>query len=99
MQSPKKKTATFNPEGIGTLTKNKPVVYKILDSDGDNIYTGIAKRGRVEQRLREHLPKGPDPIPGGVKVRVEPKSNITEARESEARIIKRSQPKHNKKGK
>ena len=61
-------------------------------------YTGIAQRGRVQERLTEHLQGGKDPIPG-VKVRVEQMESIDAAREKEARIIKRSQPSHNKQGK
>ncbi len=94
-----KKTAKFNAAEISQLAKNKPVVYKILDSSSNNIYTGIAKRGRVEERIKEHLPGKKDQIPGGVKVKIEQKPSIGEALKSEAAIIKRSQPKHNKKGK
>ncbi|MEW7975010.1 MAG: GIY-YIG nuclease family protein [Candidatus Thiodiazotropha endolucinida] len=95
----KKKTASFDKEGIGSLAKDKPVIYKIEDKNGNNIYTGVAKRGRVEQRLNEHLYGGPDPIRGANKVRIKQKNSIKEALESEARIIKRQQPSQNKKGK
>ena len=93
------KSAGFNKDDIKNLDNNKPVVYKILDKNGDNIYTGKAKRGRVQQRLIEHLPGQQDAIRGGVKVKIEQKSSIKEAGESEERIIKRAQPKQNKKGK
>lgn len=93
------KTVKFDKEGLSKLPKDKPVVYKILNKNGDNIYTGIAKKGRVEERLAEHLPGKKDPTPGGKKVVITQKSSIGEARESEKRIIKRSQPKLNKQGK
>ena len=95
----KKKTGQFSEEGIESLAKNKPIVYRIEDDSGTNIYTGVAKRGRVEDRLKEHLPGGKDPIPGGAKVKIEQKESIAEAEKSEARIIKRAQPRYNEQGK
>ncbi len=94
-----KKCSSFDKEGIENLAKDKPVVYQIEDVKGNNIYTGVAKRGRVEDRLKEHLPGGKDPIRGGAKVKIQQKSSIDEAIKSEARIIKRQQPPQNKKGK
>ncbi len=98
MANQKTKTANFDRDGISNLPNDKPVVYKILDQSGENIYTGIAKRGRVEARLTEHLSSGPDPIPSGVKVQIQQKSSIDDARRTEALIIARSGPKHNKQG-
>jgi predicted GIY-YIG superfamily endonuclease len=95
----KKKSADFNRVGIESLAKDKPVVYKILNGKGNTLYTGVAKRGRVEERLKEHLPSGPDPVRGGKKIVIDQKSSIDEARKAEARTIKRSQPPQNKKGK
>ena len=94
-----KKTGSFDNKGIEGLAKDKPVVYKIENAQGKNLYTGIAKRGRVEQRVKEHLPGGLDPVRGGAKVHIEQKSSIEQAAKSEARIIKREQPPQNKKGK
>ena len=85
--------------GIEGLAKNKPVVYKIENSKGENIYAGVAKRGRVEERLKEHLPGAKDSVRGGVKIKIQQKSSIDDALKSEARIIKRQQPVQNKKGK
>lgn len=96
MPARKKKTADFKPEGIDSLAQDKPAVYKILDKNNKNIYTGSAKRGRVAERIREHLPRGPDPIPGGIRVKIEQKSSIEEARKSESMIISRTKPKYNK---
>ncbi len=95
----KRKSGQFSEEGIESLAKNKPIVYRIEDDSGTNIYTGVAKRGRVEDRLKEHLPGGKDPIPGGAKVKIEQKESIAEAEKSEARIIKRAQPLYNEQGK
>ena len=95
----KRKSGNFNKEGIESLAKNKPVVYKNENSRGKNIYTGIAKRGRVEERLKEHLPGRADPVRGGVKVKITQKDSIGDALKSEARIIKQQQPPQNKKSK
>lgn len=94
-----KKSGSFNEQGIEGLAKNKPVVYNIEDKNGKTLYTGVAKRGRVEQRLKEHLPGGPDPARGGAKVRIQQKANIAEAEKAEARAIKQNKPPQNKKGK
>ena len=93
-----KKTVKFNEPAIGKLPNDKPVVYKILTPSGNNNYTGVAKRGRVQDRLAEHLPGGKDAIPGA-KVQIEQKSTIQEAMAKEQNIIARSKPKHNKQGK
>lgn len=92
------KTAKFNKDGIASIPDNKPAVYKILNSKGNNIYTGSAKRGRVQERLHEHL-GGNDKIPGGVKVKIEQKSSISGAQRTEKNIITRSKPRYNVKGK
>ena len=94
-----KKSSKFTPEGIESLSKDKPVVYRIEDAKGTNVYTGSAKKGRVEERLKEHLPGGKDPIPGGKKVVITQKPSIDEAQRSEQRIIKSAKPRHNKRGK
>ena len=94
-----KKSGIFDKAGIETLAKNKPVVYRIEDNAGNDVYVGVAKRGRVEARLKEHLPRGRDPVRGGAKIRILQKSSIAAAKKSEARIIKRNQPPQNKRGK
>lgn len=94
-----KKSSGFTKDGIGSLAKDKPVVYEILSKNNKNIYTGSAKRGRVEERLKEHLPGGSDPVRGGAKVKIQQKSSINEAQKSEARIIKQDKPPQNKAGK
>ncbi len=95
----KKKSAKFDSDGIDGLVQDKPVVYKLLNSKGDNVYTGSSKKGQVGDRIKDHLPGGSDPIPGVKKVQIEQHSRIDKARSSESRIIARSKPKHNKLGK
>ncbi len=93
-----KKTVSFDRKGIEKIPDNKPVVYKILTDGGRNNYTGVAQRGRVQDRLREHLPGGKDQI-RGAKVQIEQMSSIKDAKVKEERIISRSKPPHNEKGK
>lgn len=88
------KKVKYTKAQIQNLPNDKPVVYKIETESGRNNYTGIAKRGRVQERIKEHL----DEIPGAA-VRIEQQPTIADARAKEARIIKRSQPKYNKQGK
>ena len=95
----KKKSGSFDEKGIESLAKDKPIVYDIQNKQGGTIYTGIAKRGRVEQRLKEHLPGGSDPISGGARVKIKQQPSIATAKKAEARAIKRNKPPKNKKGK
>ena len=93
-----KKTVNFSNNGVSKLPNDKPVVYKILSDGGNNNYTGVAKKGRVQERLQEHLSGGKGYIPG-TKVQIEQMGSIKEAKDKEARIISKSKPKHNKQGK
>jgi len=99
MADTKSKTVKFNNDSIAKLPKDKPVVYKIKNAQGENVYTGIAKRGEVQNRIKDHLPGGQDSIPGGAKVQIQQKTSIDDARKSESRIIARSKPRYNKRGK
>ena len=93
-----KKTVPFNPRGVQKLPDDKPVLYRVLTQRGKTNYAGVAKRGRVQERLQEHLPGGKDPIPGA-KVQIEQMPTIGEAESKEARVISRSKPPYNEKGK
>jgi len=92
-----KKTININKTNIGKLPNDKPVVYKIKTEGGTVNYVGVAKKGRVQERIEEHLPGGKDPVPGA-KVQIEQFSSIAEAKKKEAAAIKTIQPKHNKQG-
>src|SRR2546428_13964192 len=92
-----RKTVSFTGKGIGKLPDDKPVVYKILTDGGKNNYTGIAQRGRVQERLQEHLPGGKDYVPGA-KVQIDQLSSIKDAEAKETRIISRTKPPYNEKG-
>ncbi len=99
MADDKSKTVNLNHKGIDKLPDNKPVVYKILNSRGDNVYTGVAGRGNVQDRIADHLSGGSDPIPGGTKVQIQQKSSIREAGKTEQNIISRTKPRYNEQGK
>lgn len=90
-----KKTVNFNKPGISKLPDDKPVVDKIKTEGGKTNYVGTAQRGRVRERLEEHLPGGKDHVPGS-KVQIEQTESISEAQKKEANIISRTEPKHNK---
>ncbi len=89
-----KKTVKFNSDKVDQLPNDKPVIYKIKTENDNTNYIGVAKRGRVNDRIKEHLGTIP-----GAKVEIEQMSSISDAKKKEANSIKRSQPKYNKKGK
>ena len=78
------KKVDYNKSGIGKLPDNKPVVYRIETEGGRTNYTGVAKRGRVQERIQEHL----GDIPGS-SVRIEQMDSIQVAQQKEARVIMR----------
>jgi hypothetical protein len=90
-----KKTVPFNQSGVGRLPNDKPVLYRIETPGGKNNYVGVAKRGRVQERIAEHLPGSDDPIPGA-KVQIEQMPTIQRAEQKEKGVIARAQPKYNK---
>jgi len=91
-----KKTVNFNKSGVGKLPNDKPVVYRIQTEAGKTNYVGVAKKGRVQDRISEHLEKGKIP---GAKVQIEQMPTIAEAKEKESNIISRTEPKYNEQGK
>ena len=93
-----KKTVSNNKTGISKLSDSKPVVYKIKTEGGNVNYVGVAKKGRVQERLKEHLPNGKDHVPGA-KIQIEQCRSIADARKNETTAIEKIQPKHNKQGK
>lgn len=93
-----RKTVRLNNDGIQSLPEKNPVVYKILDRKGENIYTGMAKKGNVQDRLKDHLPGHRDAVPGAAKVQIEQLPSIRDAERKEANIISRTKPKYNQQG-
>ena len=91
-----KKTVSFNKSGLGKLPDNKSVVYRIQTNGGKTNYVGVAKRGRVQNRISEHIEDGKI---SSVKVQIEQMSSIKAAKEKEKNIIARTKPKYNEQGK
>ncbi len=91
-----RKTVNFNKRGAAKLPNDKPVVYRIKTAGGKTNYVGVAKRGRTQERIQEHLDA--DKIPGA-KVQIEQVSSIAEAEQKEHNIISRSHPRYNRQGK
>jgi len=94
-----KKTVRMNVPHIESLPNDKPVVYRILNRQGENVYTGVAGKGNVHDRLQDHLPGQRDAIPGAFKVQIDRQASIRDAEKKEANIISRSKPKFNQQGK
>ncbi len=91
--------STLSKGHVENVPNEKPAVYKIKNSKGDNIYTGVAQRGRIQDRLGEHMPRGSDPIPGAKSFSYKPKRSIHSARAEEEQIIRKEKPKYNELGK
>jgi len=89
-----KKKVKYNPTSIDELPNDKPVLYRIKTAGGSHNYAGVAKRGRVRERIKEHL----EEIPGAT-VNIEQFGSISDARKKEQNVIKRNQPKYNKEDK
>jgi excinuclease UvrABC nuclease subunit len=90
-----KKTVNYNKSGVEKLPDNKPVVYRIQTIGGKSNYVGVAKKGRVQDRISEHLEDGKIP---GAKVQIEQMTSIDAAKEKEENIISRTEPKYNEQG-
>jgi len=88
------KKTKYNKTSIEKLPNDKPALYRIETESGSLNYTGIAQRGRVSDRIKEHLGEIP-----GVKVTIEQFSSIADARAKEKNVISRNKPKYNKQDK
>ena len=93
-----KKTVAFNKTGISKLPDDKPATYHIQTAGGKTNYVGVAKRGRLQDRLTEHLPGAKDSVPGG-KVQIRQHDSIEAAKKHEKHVIARTKPSHNIQGK
>ena len=87
------KKVKYNKSGISDLPNDKPALYRIETAGGELNYVGVAKRGRVKDRIEEHMGQIP-----GATVTIEQFTSIDKAKEKETRIIKRNQPKYNEQG-
>jgi hypothetical protein len=82
---------SYNKKGIKNLPNDKPVLYRIQTGRGKANYIGTAKKGRVQERIAEHLGEIP-----GATVKIVQFNSIRDAQNTEQRAIKLNQPKYNK---
>lgn len=85
----------FTKGNISSVPENKAVVYKIKSGAGENLYTGIAGRGRSQDRLMEHKDLKKDQIPGGTRFQYAQVKTKDRAHSVEKGIVRREQPKFN----
>jgi excinuclease UvrABC nuclease subunit len=88
------KKVNYNKKGIENLPNDKPVLYRIQTDNGKPNYIGTAKKGRVQERIEEHLGEIP-----GATVKIEQFNSIKDAQKTEQRAIKLNQPKYNQENK
>lgn len=89
----------FNKTSIKNLPEEKPILYLLQNNPGDELYLGVAKKGRVQERLKEHLTLKKEKIPGAAKVKFAQFSSIEKAKKVEKRLIKKLEPKFNEQNK
>ena len=89
------RTQKFTKENIANVPQDKAIIYKIKSRGGENLYTGIAGRGRSQERLLEHKEIKKEKIPEGTKFQYEKVKTKVRAHEVEKSIIKKEQPEFN----
>ena len=57
------RTQKFTKGNIAKVPQDKAIIYKIKNREGENLYTGIAGRGRSHERLVEHKDIKKEKIP------------------------------------
>jgi hypothetical protein len=90
------RTQKFTKANIANVPQNKAIIYKIKSSNGENLYTGIAGRGRSQDRLIEHKDIKKEQILKGTKFQYAQVKTKDRAHQIEKSIIKKEQPEHNK---
>ncbi|NCN53248.1 GIY-YIG nuclease family protein [Candidatus Wolfebacteria bacterium] len=92
------RTQKFTKENIIKVPENKAIVYKIKNAAGENLYTGIAGRGRGQDRLLEHKELKKEKIDGGTRFQYAQVKTKDRAEKIEKQIIKKEEPKFNIQG-
>jgi len=92
------RTQKFTKENIIKVPENKAIVYKIKNAAGENLYTGIAGRGRGQDRLLEHKELKKEKIDGGTRFQYAQVKTKDRAEKIEKQIIKKEKPKFNIQG-
>ena len=93
------RTQQFTKTNIEKVPENKAIIYKIKNSGGENLYTGVAGRGRTQDRLSEHKELKNEKIPGGTKFQFTQTKTKERAEQIEKQIIRKEQPKFNEQNK
>jgi len=89
----------FNKTNIKNVPKDKPIVYRLLNNSNDDLYLGIAKKNRTQDRLLEHINLKKEKISGATKIKIAQVPNLDNAKNIEKKLIKQLQPKFNIKNK
>ncbi len=89
------RTQNFNKTNVKDIPDDKSIVYKIKNTQGKNLYTGIASRYRGQDRLLEHKNITREKIPGGTKFQIMQVKNKDIAESIENKIIQKEKPKYN----
>jgi hypothetical protein len=92
-------TQKFTKENIAKVPQDKAIIYKIKSREGENLYTGIAGRGRSQERLLEHKEVRKEKIPDGTRFQYAQVKTKNRAHTIEKSIIKKEQPEYNEKHK
>ena len=88
-------TQKFTKENIAKVPQNKAIIYKIKNREGNNLYTGIAGRGRSQERLLEHKEIKKEKVPEGTRFQYAQVKTKDRAHVIERSIIKKEQPQFN----
>lgn len=89
------RTQKFTKANIEKVPGDKPVVYKLKNTTRENLYTGVAGRGRTQDRLIEHKELKRKKVPGATHFQFAQVKNKDRAEQIEKQIIKKEQPKFN----
>lgn len=89
------RTQKFTKANIAKVPQDKAIIYKIKNREGENLYTGIAGRGRSQERLVEHKDIKKEKIPEGTRFQYAQVKTKVRAHQIEKSIIKKEQPEHN----
>jgi len=65
-----KNAKKFNKTSIKNIPETNPTLYRLLNGSNEELYAGIAKRNRVQNRLLEHLNIKKEKISGATKIKI-----------------------------
>lgn len=89
------KTQTITKANIEKVPGNKPGIYRIKNAQDKTLYIGMAKGGRLDERISEHR----GTFRGGTHFQYKLASNKIKAERIERKEIKNWKPVFNKKHK